>query len=820
MSSINEAAAEHKTKCEELNSTANYLRLLYGDADSGYLTVFNGNNKKTRWFPVDQGLDHAATMIQNFTESFNTFCGVALQDREAAFAQWRAKNPDKQGEPTTRGYSETAVAISGLWVDVDVKDPAHTEQNLPPTKEAAQALVAEFPLPPSLVIDSGHGLYGWWLFRELWTFATDEERQAAERLAKQFLLTLQGIAEKHGWKIDPTADLARLLRAPGTVNRKLESVPVRVIEYNDVRYNPGDFEPYLTQEKPHPGTTHTRSADYPLDTERLKEALEHIPSDPYDDWLLVGMALYSAAPGEEGFTLWDEWSKASPKYKGVEDLRKKWASFSSPEERPAGKSVTLGSLYHRAFQNGWIPGLKDKDVNARGIHKQKFECSDAGNGELFAALYKDMVRYDHPQNQWLLWNEHRWEPDREERIKRYAKEAARLRYRLAADIEDLSKRERASKWAIRSEDAHKMSATLSQARSEAPLADSGKNWDTNKWLLGVPNGVVDLQTGMLRKGERSDRITKSVRISYDAEARCEKWEECLSQWFGGNEELIDWIQRYAGYTHSGDNSDQTCIFCYGTGANGKTIFLRMLSRTLGDYALTTPFTTFEAQRNYVIPLDLADFAGKRLVISSEAKKDFQLNETRIKDIVGGEPQTARHLYAEHFTFNPVCKIWLAGNYKPEVADDSTGFWRKMRLIPFMAKFEGEARDPKLSEKLEQELPGILAWCVRGCLEWQKRGLEPPDIVKAQTAAWRADANEVSRFLSECTVEDEKGKIRCDELYQLFYSWCMHHGYSEKHIPTRNKLGRDLSGRFNKKKTKEAWFYIGLRSLDDEAEAAA
>jgi putative DNA primase/helicase len=818
--SINDAAAECKTKCEELNSPANYLRLLYGDAHSGYLTVFNGNNQKTRWFPVDEGVDHAAAMIQNFTESFNTFCGVALNNREAAFSLWREKHPDKRGEPTTRGYSETAVAIPGLWADIDVKGPAHKEQDLAPTKEAAAALVAEFPLLPTLVIDSGHGLYGWWLFRELWAFSGDKERQEAEQLAKQFLLALQGIAERHGWKIDHTADLARLLRVPGTFNRKLEPVPVRVIEYNEVRYNPGDFEPYLREEKPHARATYTQAAEYPLDTERIREALEHISPDPYDEWLMVGMALHSADSGDAGFTLWDEWSKPSPKYKGGDDLRKKWESFSSPEKRAEGRSVTLGSLYHRAFSNGWIPGLKDKDINARGIHTQKFRCSDAGNGELFAALYKDHTRYNHTQKQWHLWNEHRWEPDGEERVKRLAKEAARLRYRLAEKIEELSQRERAAKWAIKSEDASRISATLSQARAEPPIADSGKNWDGNKWLLGVENGVVDLQTGTLRKGERSDRITKSTRIPFDLAARCERWEDCLHQWFGGNEELINWIHRYIGYTLSGDNSDQTCIFCHGNGANGKTIFLYILLRILGDYALTTPFTTFEAHRNYAIPLDLADFAGKRFVTSSETKKDLQLNEARIKGIVGGDEQPARFLHANFFRFNPVCKIWLAGNYKPEVADDSSGFWRKMRLIPFTAKFEGDARDPKLSEKLEKELSGILAWAVRGCLAWQEEGLEPPDIIKKQTAFWRADANDISRFLSECTVEDEKGKISCDELYHLFYRWCMNQGFAEGQVPTRNKFGRDLSARFEKKKTKDAWFYTGLRSLNDEAETAA
>ena len=206
-----------------------FLFLFYGEDASGHLVLWTRQDKQARWFPANR-LNAAGSLAEQLALTHDVYFGVALQDKQAAFARWRKENPHHRGEPTTRGYSDTTVTLPGLWADIDVQGPAHTAVNLPPTKAAARALLTEFPLPPTLVIDTGHGLQTWWLFRELWVFEDEAERQAAQSLARRFLATLQSIAKAHGWQIDPTADLARLMRLPGTWNRKLDPLPVRVIE--------------------------------------------------------------------------------------------------------------------------------------------------------------------------------------------------------------------------------------------------------------------------------------------------------------------------------------------------------------------------------------------------------------------------------------------------------------------------------------------------------------------------------------------------------------------------------------------------------------
>jgi hypothetical protein len=210
-------------------NTVQFLRLLFGEDAPGFLIVWTRQDKQARWLPAGD-LEAASRLAGQLAATYDVYCGVALQDEQAAIAKWRRENPDVLGEPTTRGYSETTIALPGLWVDVDVRSPAHKATNLPPNKAAALSLIRKFPLTPTIVVDSGYGLQAWWLFRELWIFENEADRQAAQALARRFIATLQAQARTHGWQIDPTADLARVLRLPGTFNHKLAPLPVQVIE--------------------------------------------------------------------------------------------------------------------------------------------------------------------------------------------------------------------------------------------------------------------------------------------------------------------------------------------------------------------------------------------------------------------------------------------------------------------------------------------------------------------------------------------------------------------------------------------------------------
>lgn len=158
-----------------------------------------------------------------------------------------------------RAKSEYVSAIPGLWIDIDVKHPVHKIQELPPDIPAAMGLLPD-ELPPSLIVWSGYGIHVYWLFKELWEFDTPEECVRAAGLLRALQAVVKQNAAQKGWKIDTTADLARVLRVPGTMNRKLPESPVmaQVIERSDIRYNPTDIEDLLPPlETAAPGPTRT-----------------------------------------------------------------------------------------------------------------------------------------------------------------------------------------------------------------------------------------------------------------------------------------------------------------------------------------------------------------------------------------------------------------------------------------------------------------------------------------------------------------------------------------------------------------------------------
>lgn len=434
--------------------------------------------------------------------------------------------------------------------------------------------------------------------------------------------------------------------------------------------------------------------------------------------------------------------------------------------------------------------------------------TDASNGEYFACLHGDHVRYDHRRRRWLVWNGHWWRVDDTERVRRLAKEAARQRYRDALAIDDLDERRSESGFAIKTENRHRLDAMLVQARSEPPITDAGDRWDREPFLLGVANGVVDLRTGHLRGGVPVDRITLHSDVEFDPGAACPRFIRFLDEVFEGDTELITFIQRAMGYSLTGDVSEQCLFLCHGTGANGKSVLLKTMLAVGGGYAANTPFTTFEQRGRASIPNDLAALAGIRLVTASETGEDVRLNEARLKAVTGGDPVTARFLHGEFFTYEPVGKFWLAVNHKPRVTDDSYGFWRRVRLVPFDHRFVDDA-DPNLLKVLLGELPGILAWAVQGALIWQSVGLMPPPVVHTATEAYRVDSDPIGDFLVASSVVGDGLTVRAKDAYDAYRTWANAEGLSDKEMLSNKAFGARMTGRFEKRRSGAGNIYHGV-----------
>jgi len=453
--------------------------------------------------------------------------------------------------------------------------------------------------------------------------------------------------------------------------------------------------------------------------------------------------------------------------------------------------------------------VENLSTAASAVTPDPLDRTDLGNATRFAAKYPD-VRYDHVRRHWYIFRDGLWwVVDAVGEVYELAKGV--IRARMSEVTRGIGPEEAAQflKWAIRSAQRERIAAMLALAQYVPTIADTGTGWNPDPLLLGVANGVVDLRTGQLRAGLPDDRITKSVSVAFSASTACPRWERFLLEVFGGNHDLVRYMQRALGYSITGQTSEQVLFINFGEGANGKSTLFNAVHSVVGGYALNLPFTALEKGRSASIPNDLATLPGARFVTASETNEGTRLNEGLIKALTGCDPITARFLYGEFFTFIPVAKYWLAVNHKPVVQDTSHGFWRRIHLIPYTQQFP---RDERLAGQLLAEREGILRWLVEGALLWQRDGLNPPESVQVATRTYKEESDLVTQFVEERCLRDTSSTVQASFLYRAFVEWCETQGYDSKSPEWLGSkaFGTRVSGILPKHHTRAGWVYDGLR----------
>jgi putative DNA primase/helicase len=439
----------------------------------------------------------------------------------------------------------------------------------------------------------------------------------------------------------------------------------------------------------------------------------------------------------------------------------------------------------------------------------KFHQTDLGNAERLVAKFGPDIRYTDEAG-WLVWDGQRWALDPgSSRLMHYASLTVRSMYMEAGQLDDHGARQTLVNHARQSEARPRLEAivALTKHRVTARLRD----FDRDPYLLNVSNGTIDLKTGVLRPHRKEDLVTKLAPVEYDAAAEAPTWDQFLKEIMNGVEALVRFLQLAVGYSLTGLTIEQVLFILYGTGANGKSTLLTIISEALGDYAMATPVETLLIKRDGAISNDVARLVGARFVTASEVADNRRLDESLVKQLTGGDPITARFLHREFFEFTPSFKLFLAANHTPRIRGTDEAIWRRIRLIPFEVTIPERQRDKKLLEKLRPELPGILAWAVRGCLDWQASGdLEVPGEVRVATAAYRAEEDVIAGFLEDCCFVAPHLKVRSSDLYAAYIPWCKDMGEA----PCSQKLlGRQLSERgfVPAKAGTRFWRGLGLRA---------
>ena len=414
-----------------------------------------------------------------------------------------------------------------------------------------------------------------------------------------------------------------------------------------------------------------------------------------------------------------------------------------------------------AADAAWTAQQKHRDAQLGVADARPPEYSDEALALRFSQKHSEGSRDVTAWGKWLLWDGARWNIDRTMRAFDMARAICRV---ASAEISDPNKIKLAS--AVAS--AKTVAATLSLARADRRHAATVEQWDADPWLLKTGGETVGLHTGATRPARREDYATKSTAAAPGGD--CPRWCQFLAEITAGNMELQAYLQRMAGYCLTGETTEHALFFCYGTGANGKSVFINTLAAIWGDYAITAAMETFVASKGDHHPTDLAMLRGARLVVAHETEAGRRWAESKIKALTGGDRISARFMRQDFFEFIPQFKLLIAANHKPGLRGVDEAIRRRLHLIPFNVTIPEANRDTQLFEKLKAEWSGIMQWAINGCLEWQRIGLAPPAAVRDATAAYLASEDAIANWLDDCCDQDRRANTKRSTLFESWKAW--------------------------------------------------
>lgn len=375
--------------------------------------------------------------------------------------------------------------------------------------------------------------------------------------------------------------------------------------------------------------------------------------------------------------------------------------------------------------------------------------TDTGNARRLVELHGEDIRHVVGLG-WHVWDGKRWAHDDHRRIDLLARDVAqsfiRDSERLIGDPQGI----RLARHGHRSASRGRIDAAVALARSEPDLSVGAADLDRDPMLLNVDNGTLDLRTGRLREHRREDLLSKLAPVALDPSATCAAFGAFLGQILP-DERTRAFVVRLLGYGLTGRIDEQVLPVLWGTGANGKSTLLGIILDLLGDYAAPLPPDLLMTSLGERHPTELARLRGLRLAVAQESESGRRLAESRVKQLTGGDPISARRMREDFFEFKPTHKLLLVTNHRPVIRGSDHGIWRRILLVPFSVEIPAERRDKALPERLRAELPGILNLLVRGCLEWQERGLQAPDVVRQATSNYQEEQDSLRDWLDECCV---------------------------------------------------------------------
>lgn len=443
-----------------------------------------------------------------------------------------------------------------------------------------------------------------------------------------------------------------------------------------------------------------------------------------------------------------------------------------------------------------------------------YPYDDTGNARRFVDQNLGNIRFNHIDGDWLYWDGRKWAVDQTGEIKRRADRMLDAMRQELAEKEDIEAKDTAAfrKHLTRSRSSRSKKAFIEEAKHLDGVPILPAQLDRYPSALNVQNGVVSLKTGVCKGHNRDYLLAKLAGTVYDENATCPTWEQFIRDITQNDQELALYLQRMVGYCLTASVQEQCVFFLWGSGSNGKSTFVEVVSSIMGEYAMACqPETVMMRDRNTSARADIARLRSARLVTTFEPNDGARLDEGMVKQLTGGDKITARFLYGKDFEFRPEFKILMATNYKPVIKGTDQGIWRRVRLVPFNLQLPEEKKDKRLSDKLRREYPGILNWAIAGAVGWYREGMPHCKAVDDAVQEYRSEMDRIQQFVDDCLTASAGASLRASSLYQCYRGWCQEQG--ERYPVGTPKFFGEMKKRYDHRKRETGREYLGVTFTD-------
>ena len=715
-------------------------------------------------------------------------------------------NPTRRAMRSKAAKTDIA-AIEFLFADLDPRDDESPEA-------AKRRYLEAFKEPkPAAVIDSGNGIQGLWRLAEPIELAepvlvADQKRKTERAFSPKTAAIIADVEARTAalmrrlGSVVGTQNIDRIFRLPGTINlpnkAKLEkgrvACPTKLIRCNEATCKLDDFPAAPAQAEiakaaasfdwdavaKHAGWLKT-TADLPSDFNEkgkiivahkgnlndLNEDLEQagLIEKTYRTWSHVSMALAAIFKADQRFP--------------HEQIA---AALMCPLEcnqhiaRQPDKNRAVERLLNRSYE----PRRRQQQLTVIGEIEAPTNSEEALALQ-FAERLAGNLRYVAAWHRWLQWDGLCWRFDETRQTFSLARELCRG---AAVTIFFPSQANTIAS-------AKTRAAVVSLASEDRRLAATVEQWDADPWLLNTPGGVIDLRSGACRPARPEDYMTKSTAVAPNSECPTPLWSEFLDRVTDGDKKLQEFLARMCGYGLTGLIIEHALFFLYGRGANGKGVFMNTISSIAADYARAAPIETFTDSKSDRHPTELAMLRGARIVTATETEEGRRWAESKIKMLTGGDIISARFMRQDFFEYYPQFKLIISGNHKPALRSVDEAIRRRINLIPWSVVIPPEERDRELTNKLKAERPGILAWMIAGCMEWQRIGLAPPAAVTEATEEYLAAEDAFAGWLDENVTLEANAWTRTKDLFASWKEWAERTG---GYVGSMKRLAENLKNR--------------------------